>query len=635
MVLQQQTQVPIWGKSTPHKTIKVVTSWDKKSYESLSDASGKWMVKVATPKAGGPYKIEISGDGTVVLQDVLIGEVWICSGQSNMEMPLAGWGQIDNYQKEIADADYPDIRLFHVERTSSVVPTDHINVTGNGWRKCSPGNIPDFSATSYFFGRKLHQDLKIPIGLIHTSWGGTPAESWTSNESLEMMPEFRKEIEEIKSIPQDLQERNKLKEKKLKEYDMEVMSKDFGYKESIAVAASAGYDDSLWEQMVLPGHWEQKGLEGFDGFVWFRKTVDIPAAWENKELTLSLGAIDDNEVTFFNGTEIGRTDGFNVNRRYSIPARLVKRGKAVITVRVTDGGGEGGICGNSDDLFLSPAKNGLSKIDLSGNWKYKIALGKYDVTPVPAYYNEGNPYCLSSLYNAMIHPIVPYGIKGAIWYQGEANDTRAYQYRTLFPLMINDWRTKWGYSFPFYFVQLANYKQIEDMPEESDWAELREAQSGALHLANTGMAVTIDIGNANDIHPKNKQEVGRRLALIANSNLYGKDEPFSGPIFNSYKIDGNKVRISFTHTDGGLKAKGDEDLKGFCIAGPDRRFYRAEAIIEGDEVVVSSPDVIFPVAVRYAWANNPVCNLYNGAGLPASPFRTDDWPGKTSPYKQQ
>jgi len=630
MVLQQNSNAPIWGTAKPHQDVTITTSWDKKTYKAVADESGSWMIKTQTPSAGGPYEIKIQADKSLTLKNVMMGEVWICSGQSNMEMPIAGWGQVNNYEKEIAEANYPNIRLLQVERTTSPVPASDLSVSGGGWHECSPASIPEFSATAYFFGRSLYKYLNIPIGLIHTSWGGTPAESWTSAESLQLMPDYREIVNEMKALPRDAGARNALISAKQEEWNRNIILKDFGYKNDIAVAANNDYNDNDWKYMNLPGLWEGSELPDFNGFVWFRKTIEIPADWHGKELTLSLGAIDDNEVTYFNGTEIGKTQGYSTIRKYTIPAKLVKKGKAVITVRVTDTGGEGGFHGEESNMYiaLSKPKGKNTGMELSGQWKYKVAVDLKDIKPLPQYYanNSSTP---TSLYNAMIHPIINYTIKGAIWYQGEANEARAYQYRTLFPLMINDWRTKWGYDFPFYYVQLAGYKAIVNEPAESDWAELREAQSGALRMENTGMAVAIDIGNPGDIHPKNKQDVGNRLAMIAKAESYSKDIPYSGPIYKSYKMAGNKIRISFSHTDKGLKIKDGSVLKGFSIAGPDRKFYWADAVIEGNEVVVSSSDVIFPIAVRYAWAGSPICNLYNGADLPASPFRTDDWPGIT------
>ncbi|MDD4921649.1 MAG: sialate O-acetylesterase, partial [Bacteroidales bacterium] len=490
------------------------------------------------------------------------------------------------------------------------------------WQECSPSTIPDFSAAAYFFGRDLFQHQNIPIGLINTSWGGTIAEAWMSAESAETLPEFTGKVKEIKAETEVQQKQIYLD--KLTKWEEKITAVDSGYKNKVAIWTETNFDDSSWKTMSLPGTWEKKLSYNFDGIAWFRKQVTIPANWAGKDLKLSFGVIDNNDITFFNGEKIGSTEGNTTPREYIIPARLVKSGTAVITVRVLDLAGEGGFYGEKMSLGLSDSEKTL----LTGDWKCKFGAGLKALSPVPTPISQ-NPNRPTVLYNAMIHPLVPYSIRGAIWYQGESNAGRSYQYREIFPLMIKDWRKQWNKDLPFYFVQLANYMKIDENPVESGWAELREAQTQTLNLGNTGMAVIIDIGETNDIHPKNKQEVGRRLALAARANTYGEKIAFSGPIYTSSKIEGNKIRISFKHTNDGLKTKDGQPLKGFAMAGSDHKFHWAEATIVGNEVVVSCPEVPSPLAVRYAWGNNPICNLYNGAGLPASPFRTDDWQGIT------
>ncbi|NDW08587.1 sialate O-acetylesterase [Dysgonomonas sp. 520] len=622
MVLQQQTDAPIWGKATPEAAVKIITSWDNQSYSVKADSNGNWKVKVKTPKAGGPYTISVSDGKSLKLNNILIGEVWVCSGQSNMEMPLAGWGKVNDYENEIAKANYPQIRLLHVEQSTSTTPLDDLKATRGGWRECSPETVADFSSVAYFFGRNLNEKLNVPIGLINTSWGGTLAEAWTSGESLEYMPDFRDEVKVISSVSEE--EAQRLYEQNFEKWSRNILDNDKGYKNGFPVWANLDANDDSWQEMSLPGFWEEKSLKDFDGIVWMRKVIDIPASWSGKELELNLAMIDDNDITYFNGEKIGETNGYNVPRKYKIPKKLVKAGKAVITVRVTDTGGGGGLYGESANMFLSLSGKKDNAISLSGMWKYypSINLKDFDKAPQSV---AGNPNRPTVLYNAMINPLVSYAIQGAIWYQGEANEERGYQYRELLPLLIRDWRKQWGRDFPFYFVQLANYKPATSEPQESDWAELREAQLQTLCLENTGMAVTIDIGEGNDIHPKNKQDVGLRLALNARAKTYGEKVSYSGPIYDSYQLEGNKIRIRFKHTDNGLKAKNGAKLKGFAIAGSDHKFYWADAVIDKDEVVVYSPKVPFPVSVRYAWADNPDCNLYNGSNLPASPFRTDDW----------
>jgi sialate O-acetylesterase len=417
-------------------------------------------------------------------------------------------------------------------------------------------------------------------------------------------------------------------EAKLKEWQGKINGADRGM-----AAATKWYSPEFtpadWKTMSLPILWEGAGLPDYDGIVWFRKEITLPATEAGKELTLSLATIDDADSTWFNGVVVGSTNGYNVARKYTVPGNLVKAGKNVITVRVVDTGGGGGIYGENKDLQLTSGEKIVAS--LADQWQYQTALDISQMPPKPkVVYDQNSP---AVLYNAMIAPLVPYAIKGAIWYQGESNAGRAYQYRTLFPAMIKDWRTQWKQDFPFLFVQLANFMKVEEQPAESNWAELREAQAMTLSLPKTGMAVIIDVGDANDIHPRNKQDVGKRLAMAAYKVAYNENTVYSGPTYKSMKTEGNKIILTFDNVGGGLVAKGGE-LKEFAIAGSDKKFVWADARVEGNTVVVSSKEVANPVAVRYAWANNPdKANLYNKEGLPASPFRTDDWPGLTMSKK--
>jgi sialate O-acetylesterase len=478
MVLQQGEKVSIWGWADPDEEVMVGVSWNSMKWAVTADKDGKWSFKMSPPEVGGPYEMTLTGKNSITIKNILVGEVWVGSGQSNMQWAV---NQSANAEQEIAAANYPKIRLFYVKRTVADKPQTDCE---GKWVECSPETVPGFSAVAYYFGRYLHKELDVPVGLIHTSWGGTPAESWTRREALEAMPDC---------------------EPILKRY----------------ADAVAKYPQAMEEHKQKLAEWKE-------------------------------------------AAEKARAEGKNPPRRPWEP--------------------------------LGP----------------------------------GHPHAPSGLYNAMISPLIPYGIAGAIWYQGESNAGRAYQYRTLFGGMIKNWRDDWGVGkFPFLFVQLANFMKTKPEPDESAWAELREAQTMTLGLPNTGMAVIIDIGEADDIHPKNKQDVGKRLALWALANTYGKKLVYSGPIYKSMKVDGNSIVLSFDHVGGGLVAKGGEELKGFAIAGADKKFVWADAKIDGDTIVVSSDKVAEPAAVRYAWADNPVCNLYNAEELPASPFRTDDWPGVT------
>jgi len=478
MVLQSGAKAPIWGWAEPGETVYLRVNWHRMERRVTADADGKWMFKVKTPPAGGPYKIMLKGKNTIAIKNILVGEVWVCSGQSNMQMTVQSSA---NATEEIGVAKYPKIRLFSVARKVADAP--QTDCTGR-WVECSPETVPGFSAAGYFFGRKLHKELKTPIGLIHTSWGGTPAEAWTSEAKMKSDADFAPILKRWED-------------------------------------AVANYPQAMVK-------YKEKELQ-------WRKAV-----------------------------EQAKAEGKRAPRKPYAP------------------------------------------------------------------FGPGHSHSPSGLYNAMIAPLIPYAIQGAIWYQGESNAGRAYQYRKLFPAMIESWRENWDQGrFPFLFVQLANFRQTEDEPAESDWAELREAQTMTLESPNTGMAVIIDIGEANDIHPKNKQDVGKRLALWALAKTYGHKIVYSGPLYKSMEARNGKITLRFDHTGGGLVAQGEEPLKGFAIAGADRKFVWADAQIKGNTVVVKSDAIAEPVAVRYAWAINPVCNLYNKAGLPASPFRTDTWPGVT------
>lgn len=623
MVLQQKTNAAFWGTASAGKSVSVSTGWNNKKYTTLADKNGNWKLKVLTPSFGGPYTISIDDGDVTTLKNVLIGDVWLCSGQSNMEMPLAGWGKIQDYEKEIAAANYPGIRLLQIDHTTSNVPLNDAKVSNGGWTACTPEYVAGFSSVAYFFAREIYKKTKVPIGLIHTSWGGTIAEAWTSGPALKKMPDFAEAVNRIESAETKAGEETY--EQKVKTWQKSIVEKDSGNADGKFNWATSKDVVPGWQSMTLPTLWENASLPDFDGVVWFRKKVMIPAAWAGKDINLTLGTIDEDDITWFNGEKIGQTEGSNKPRSYTIPGSLVKEGENEMTVRVFDGSGNGGLYGDAKMLTLSSA-NG-EQISLAGPWMYKVGL---NLKGLPKPVDTNGPNRATVLYNAMIHPFIPFSIRGVIWYQGESNAGRAYQYRTLFPTLINDWRKNWGEgNFPFYFVQLANFLKATDQPKESAWAELREAQSKTLSLPNTGMAVAIDIGNALDVHPKNKQEVGRRLALIALAKDYGQKIIFSGPMYQSHILDGNDIKLSFKYADAGLKSNNGSTLSGFEIAGEDKKFYWAKATIAGNQVVVSSSEVAKPVAVRYNWADNPNGNLYNTAGLPASPFRTDDWRGIT------
>ena len=626
MVLQRGMADPVWGWTTPGA--KVTVTVGDKTATATAGPDGKWMAKVGPLKVGGPYTLTIAGERTVTFKNILLGDVWICSGQSNMEF---GVGNLNNADEVIAGANYPNLRLFAQPK---VISGDPLEVTGGTWKVCTPNNLKTdgtwsgFSAVAYFFGKKLQQDLKVPIGLIHTSWGGTPAEAWTSAKDLgDKLPEYRTALAQLEAIRAT---KNSPTPGGMDAFSAWYLKNDPGS----SLTSSWGnpdFDDSGWKTMTLPGLFQDTGfpeLNNQQSVVWFRKTVDLNADVAAKPLVLHFLA-DDNDAAWVNGTKVGATDGYNVARAYKIPAGALHEGKNVIAIRVTDTSAPGGIYGDPAGLFLEVP--GADPISLTGTWKLKLGTAITAKIALPATI-EQNPNFPTVLYNGMIQPIVPYGVKGAIWYQGESNAGRAHQYQTLLPTMIESWHRNWNQGpFPFLIVQLAGFNHPSPYPGDDDWAELREAQFlTTTKVRNAGIATAIDIGEENDIHPKNKQEVGRRLALVAEAEDYHMKVVSSGPVYKSMSVEGSAVRLKFDHTDGGLVVGNHlPALKGFAITGEDHHWVWADAKLDGNTVVVSSPKVAHPVAVRYSWSTFSDSNLYNGTGLPAFPFRTDNWQGIT------
>jgi len=635
MVIQRNLQSPIWGTATANE--KVTIEIAGKTVTATADPSGNWMTRLPSLQKGDATSMTITGsDGSsIVLKDVLVGDVWICSGQSNMGFLTR---QAKNAAQEIADANHPNIRLFSFERTVSLEPSKEVK---GQWKVCSPDTVGDFTAVGYFFGRDINKMEDVPVGLIENAWGGMPAEAFTSKEALQADPDLKPLVELKEKAKEGAEQRKEKYDKELKAWQEKHYLKDPGNKGEEKGWAKSDFDDSDWKSMDEPSKWESHGMK-IEGAVWFRKTVEIPKDWDGKDLLVSLGILDDFDTTYFNGEKIGSIGSDNIyawaaQRNYEVPARLVKSGKAVIATRIFDQWGEGGFSDPPDALAIGVKGDAKNRIPLAGPWKYKVEYSVDTPSRIPGQpvrpLAPTNPNMASNLFNGMVYPVIPYGIKGAIWYQGESNAPRAVQYRKLFPTMIEDWRKHWGEGdFPFLFVQLANYGNGHPKPTEpadSQWAELREAQTMTLSKSpNTGMAVTVDVGESNNIHPTNKQDVGKRLALAAEHVAYGKNDlEYSGPMYDSMKVEGNKIRVKFSHADG-LTAKGG-DPKTFQIAGEDKKFVWADAKIEGDSIVVSAKGVEHPVAVRYGWSDDPEANVYNLAGLPASPFRTDDWPAST------
>ena len=633
MVLQRGRPVPVWGWAAPGEQVSV-TFRGKIYTASAPDASGRWQATLPATPAGGPYELTVQGQNTLVLTDVLVGDVWLASGQSNMQMPVkdrpGGYQPVQQADQEIAAANWPGIRFFTVNQTVAYRP--QAEVAGSGWQVCSPATVAQLSAVAYFFGRDVHQHYKVPVGLLVSAWGGTPAEAWTSAEGLQALPAFAPQVADFARRTTSLDDDQRAYEARQRELLHNARAYDRGYLPGGQTWASPAVDARAWPTLPLPGLWESApGLATYDGVVWFRKEIDLPARLAGQPLTLTLGKIDDADSTFINGVRVGYGSGYDRLRRYPVPVGLLHPGRNIIAVRVVDTGGGGGITGGPNELMLGPA-NGAPGLSLAGPWQYQLGLDPQlqPVPPVPG----GGQHAPTALYNGMIAPLQPFALKGVIWYQGESNADRAEQYRTLFPALIADWRQKWQAELPFLFVQLASFMPARPTPTESAWAELREAQALTLQVPGTGMATAIDIGEAADIHPHNKQEVGRRLALAARRVAYGdKKVVISSPTYASMAVAGNAVRLKFDQPGAGLMVKNGPALQGFAVAGADRQFHWATAQLVGKEVVVQSPDVPQPVAVRYDWADNPNGNLVNKEGLPVVPFRTDSWPLTTAGHQ--
>ncbi len=619
MVLQQSKEVAFWGKLTAHQTVKITGSWGKET-STESDETGKWKTTLQTPKAGGPYEVSITTkDTTITLKDILIGEVWVASGQSNMEMPLNGFGSelIDNAETEIANANFPQIRYIDVARAKATIPQD--NFEGK-WTMLSPETARQFSATAFFFAKRLYQELNVPIGIITTNWGGTPVESWISKDKLMELGEFEAAIatldpEKIK-IYDDWYNQFDAVELPSTVEDWETLAlKDEAYKE-------IGFEDANWKTTTLPNSFEEIETRGNDGAIWFRKIVVIDDISNDYVLHVEDG-IDDLDNTYVNGQQVGHTVCWNCPRTYTISKDILKKGENLIAFRMVDTGGGGQI---GSKLYLKNQKG--KTVDLGGEWKYYNIATLYNGKLV--LYNSNSealqniPEGLENfkmdsntptvLYNGMITPIIPYGLKGVIWYQGESNVGRAAQYEKLFPGMIQDWRTRWNQDFPFYFVQIAPFGYGNELSPA-----LRDAQRKSLKTPKTGMAITMDIGDLKSIHPSNKQDVGGRLAQLALANDYGKDIVASGPLYKSHTTEGNKIIITFDYAEGGLVATNNQPT-GFEIADEDGKFVSASAKIIGDKVEVSASTIVNPIKVRYGWKDFTEGTLFNQAGLPASSF---------------
>lgn len=610
MVLQRGKPIKIWGWATPGEQVNI--SFNRQQVSTRAGQDGKWMLEMKAMQAGGPHQMIIEGTNRIVLKNILLGDVWVCSGQSNMELTMQRVK--DKYAAVIKTAANPLIRQFFVS-TKYNFKAQLDELSNGNWEEVNPVSILRFSATAYFFAKDLFEKYQVPIGLISASVGGTPAESWMSEDALAEFPHFLESISKFKDDHYlgSVADNNTKMAKQW--YDTLAMS-DKGKGKEPWYAPT--YNANHWPLIKMPAFWEDEGLKNVDGVVWLRKEIDLPAEMSGKAAMLMLGSMADSDSTYVNGVLVGATNQKYTPRIYKVLPGLLKSGKNSLVVRLINTSNSGGFVKDKPYKLLISGKT----IDLEGNWQYQIGAA---LKPMPA--QTVIKYLPLGLYNGMIAPLLNYKVKGFIWYQGEANSSRAAEYRKLFPALIKNWRTKWDDdTLPFLFVQLPNYLKAKEQPSESKWAELREAQLKTLSTPYTGMAVTIDIGEWNDIHPANKADVGKRLSLAAQHVAYQNEAVvYAGPIFESMRTQGNKIFIQFKHTGSGLATKDNLPLK-IAIAGTDKSFKWASYQIDKDQLIVWNDSIQNPVAVRYAWADNPQdANLINKEGMLASPFRTDEW----------
>ena len=609
MILQRDTKINIWGWAAKNEKINI--KFNNKNYKITTGTDGKWLLQLPPMKAGGPYTMDIAGSNKISLKEILIGDVWICSGQSNMVHQM----NIHDvtYAKDIAEANNPQIRHFWIPTLTNLQGPQDDLPTGN-WKSAIGDDVRPFSAVAYFFAKKIYEKYHVPIGLINASVGGTPIEAWTSEEGLKDFASIQATIQKNKDTAY-INGMNRVafsNTTRPQQNDLGML----GEKKWFDVS----YVPKGWKTINIPGYWEDQGIKDLNGVVWYRKEIDIPATMTGKQARVFLGRIIDADALYINGKQVGVTTYQYPQRRYSVSPDVLKAGKNVFVIRVTNTAGKGGFVPDKPYCIFA----GNDTVDLKGEWQYKVGEVYQPRSGGGAGgINAGSQP--TALYNAMIAPLINYSVKGFLWYQGEANTNRAEEYAKLQPAQIIDWRNKWKQpGAPFFYVQLPGFMDYNYLPSESQWAGLRESQLKSLSVPNTAMVVAIDLGEWNDIHPDNKKTVGERLALATLKIVYGENIVHSGPIYQSAKVEGNKVTINFSNVGSGLRTNDGEELSEFAIAGADKKFIWAKAKIEGDKVVVWNDNVTNPMYVRYAWADNPVYpNLYNKEGLPASPFRTD------------
>jgi sialate O-acetylesterase len=610
MVLQRDTPLLLWGWVEPGNTVRVAVN--DRSFVATTAADGGWQVRLPAMPAGGPHTLTFtSGAERIRASDVLVGDVWICSGQSNMEWTVA---DSKDAAREIASATDGAIRQFKVPQSWSERPESEL--TGGTWEVADSAHVATFTAVGYFFARDLRKHVRVPIGLINTTWGGSGITPWMSRQALALDDAafeaiMRRERDHERRLMEALRTRLGT-----------VPTRDEGLVDGVAHWAAPALDEAAWSPIEVPKIWESQGYDGLDGVAWYRTTFTLSDVEARSGIRLGLGMIDDGDITWVNGVEIGRTDGWNRTREYDVPSSVLRTGPNVLAIRVQDWQGGGGIHGSQDLVYLSA---GGARRSLGRDWRFRVGAVMVGtdgqrINKIP-----------TVLYNRMVHPMLRYRVKGALWYQGESNANTvddALAYRSTFADLITSWRREWKSDMPFLWVQLASFMAPDTTPPAtSGWATLRESQSAALTLPRTAQVIAIDVGDADDIHPRNKQDVGARLALAARRVGYGQNVVHSGPVYRAHEMRGDRIAIEFDHVAGGLVAHGGDRVpRGFAIAAEDRKFVWAQARIEGRRVIVWSERVARPVAVRYAWGNNPdQANLYSDAGLPAAPFRTDRW----------
>lgn len=611
MVLQRDAKLKIWGWASPGE--KITIRFNGKSAKVTATAAGEWSTTLPAMKAGGPYTMQIEGKNSIQLKDVLIGDVWLCAGQSNMVHQLS----LHNitYAEDIAKANFPRIRQFCVATRATLTGEEADYNTGS-WMWANPENVADFSAVAYFFAREIHEKYGIPIGIINASVGGTPIESWTSEKGLQSFSDIAAAALRNKDTAyvNDINRRAALerrRESNISDKGLTGIKKWF----------DPTYTPKGWQRISVPGYWEDQGLRDVNGVVWYRKEIDVPQTMTGVPAKLFLGRIVDADMVYVNGEKVGQTAYQYPQRRYALNAGILKPGKNLLVVRVQNNAGKGGFV--PDKPYHLEANGNI--MELTGYWSYKVGevYLPMERSKVEAISAQNEP---AALFNGMIAPASKFAVKGVLWYQGESNSGNATQYAELLPALIKDYRRVFTQpSLPFLYVQLPNFGDANYLPTEDSWPILREAALKSLSVPNTAMAVTIDLGEWNDIHPDNKKDVGVRLALAARKTVYGeRDLVSSGPICKSYEVKDDKIILTFDHIGSGLVSHDGEDLSHFSIAAEDKKFVWAKTRIEGNKVVVWAEEVSSPRYVRYAWSDNPSgANLYNAEGLPASPFRTD------------